>query len=615
MRPHLLLAAALISASAASAATPPDPEAGFRARAERLVSARADEDGRELIDWAKRIQLGDPHKYLLPVICAKVHRDPSDTVAWEMYRFLREVDKGKGDRGLYHFSAIGQARLFFGFEKVLPDDVRAWFEENAGGHLGLFRAGGTENHGMMSRTSGYVFAERFQKARGGPPDQDHLAFFREFLERECRKLYTIGMGEWDSSTYTAFSISSWANVYDFGQDPAARELARAALDWYAAMMALKQFHGVHAGCEARGFANHPLETQTDLISWLWWGTAPEGIEPELVQNKAGRYAVIAALSGYRPPAALAAIARKEVALPFQARMSKPSYYGYTESNVQQEVLWAAPHLQMATLYDPMPGNRTSGVIWPQTTQFKLALRLPGDVKVLGIGNGYHRHFPVEGRTPYDQFHQEKGAAINLCFLPDPALRAPDSAEESYVAVPDGVEEVARDGGWILLRAGEAWIALFPLAGEPAWDRFADWAKRTGAKPKDPEAPVPGYRALRTQGTLLGWVIDAASTAEFADAPALLRALKERCPVDRSRLESDREITYTSLAGDTLRMRHTGGPGGRPQAWTNGTELVFAEWPVFDSPVLKQPVGAGRVEVVAKDGSKVLLQPPPAPRSP
>ena len=54
------------------------------------------------------------------------------------------------------------------------------------------------------------------------------------------------------------------------------------------------------------------------------------------------------------------------------------------------------------------------------------------------------------------------------------------------------------------------------------------------------------------------MVDTTSTAEFPDAAALLRALEERCPVDRSRFESHREVTYKSLAGDTLRMRHTGG---------------------------------------------------------
>jgi hypothetical protein len=339
-----LVAAIHLTAPALRASAPPDPETGFRARADQILSARADEDGRELIDWARRIKLGDPHKYLFPVILAKAWRDPKDPVAWDMARFLRDVDqeKAKGDRGLYHFAAIGLTRLQFGFEKELPEDLRAWYAENAGGNLGKFRAGGTENHGMMSRTSGYVFAERFQKERGGPPESDHLAYFRAFLEREGRKLYTIGMGEWDSSTYVAFSLAGWMNVYDFAQDPEARALAKAALDWYASMMALKQFHGVHAGCEARGFANRPVDTQTDIISWLWWGTAPEGFKPDLVSNKGGRYAVIAALSGYRPPAELTALARKEVALPFQARMSKPSYYGYSEDNVSRRFSGAMP---------------------------------------------------------------------------------------------------------------------------------------------------------------------------------------------------------------------------------------------------------------------------------
>jgi hypothetical protein len=609
-----LVAAIHLTAPALRASAPPDPETGFRARADQILSARADEDGRELIDWARRIKLGDPHKYLFPVILAKAWRDPKDPVAWDMARFLRDVDqeKAKGDRGLYHFAAIGLTRLQFGFEKELPEDLRAWYAENAGGNLGKFRAGGTENHGMMSRTSGYVFAERFQKERGGPPESDHLAYFRAFLEREGRKLYTIGMGEWDSSTYVAFSLAGWMNVYDFAQDPEARALAKAALDWYASMMALKQFHGVHAGCEARGFANRPVDTQTDIISWLWWGTAPEGFKPDLVSNKGGRYAVIAALSGYRPPAELTALARKEVALPFQARMSKPSYYGYSEDNVSQEILWSDAGVQMSTLYDPTPGNRTTGTIWPQTTMFKLAVLTPGasgaagDVKVFGIGNGYHRHFPVEGRSAFDQFHQEKGAAINLCYLPPPEQRPPNAVPESYLAIPDGIEEVARGGGWIILGGGNTLIAVYPLGGEPEPDNFADWAGRTGAKPKEGAPPVPGYRALRLKGDLTGWVVQVKSGSR--DAQALLARLKAECPVNTSKLLSHREVSYRSLDGPEIRMVHTGGPGGKPRAWTGGKELEFSGWPVFDSPALSLPLRSGVIKIGAGEGSRLLKFP-------
>ncbi len=607
--PVLVLALALPPAILPlSASQPPDPEQGWRARADQILSARADEDGRELIDWARRIRLGDPHKYLFPVICAKLWRDPSDPVAWEMARFLRDVDKEKarGDRGLYHFAAIGLTRLQFGFEKSLPEDVRDWYAENAGGNLAKFRPGGTENHGMMSRTSGYVFAERFQKERGGPPETDHLAYFRAFLERECRKLYTIGMGEWDSSTYVAFSLSGWMNVYDFAQDPGAREMAKAALDWYASMMALKQFHGVHAGCEARGFANRPVETQTDIIAWLWWGTAPEGFQPDLVTRKGGRYAVIAALSGYRPPAELTALARKELKLPFQARMSKPSYYGYSEDNVSQEILWSDSGVQMSTLYDPTPGNRTTGTIWPQTTMFKLAVLAPGDVKVLGIGNGYHKHFPVEGRSAFDQFHQEKGAAINLCYLPPPEQRPPNAVPESYVAIPDGIEEVARGGGWIILGGGSALIAVYPLGGQPEPDHFADWAARTGAKPQEGTPPVPGYRALRLKGDLTGWVVQVKSGTR--DAESLLARLKAECPVDTSKLLSHREVSYRSLDGPEIRMVHTGGPGGKPRAWTGGKELAFTGWPVFGSDPLSLALRSGEMRLGIGEHSRTLKFP-------
>ncbi len=584
------------------------PDQGVRERAQRLLRAQATESLPEKIAWAERIKLGDPHKYIQPIIAAKLHFDPKDNEALHAYRWIMSVDRAKitspGDRGLYHFSAIYKARLFFGFENVLPTDIRGWFHENEGGHLSLFRAGGTENHGMMSRTSGYLFAERFQKGGTGDPERDDRAYFLNFLREECKKLYTIGMGEWDSSTYVTFTVTGWANVYDFAKDPKIRELAKAALDWYSVAYGMTYFHGFHAGPEARGFANAPVDANSDVLAWLWFGGAPPGFEPDLSPaNGAVRYAIGPALSSYRPDPVVGRIARKEVALPFAVRASKPQYYGYTEGNVYQEYGYYTDQFAMGTLYDPTPGNQTTGVIWPQTTLFKLAVRAPErkTTLVFGAANGYHRHFPVEGRSPYDQYHQERGAMINVCHVPDP--RADErTAPRSLLAVPAVLPDPLREGGWYFFAAGGAYVAARPLGTNTRWVDLADWSGRTQEKEKDGTVKTreyPEYKWLQTDGALCGWVLDTATRAQYATLDDFARAVRTKTQLDLSRFTSGRLVTYKSLYGDTLALRHTGGPGvpgGKPEAWTNGKRLVFADWPVYDSPYVRQPLKAGVLTV-------------------
>ncbi|MBW3625416.1 MAG: hypothetical protein KY468_18630, partial [Armatimonadetes bacterium] len=589
----------------AFASPPPRPDQGVKARAERLLKAQAQEDLYEKVNWAKRIKLGDPHKYILPIIAAKLRFNPNDKEALDAYRAMIEVDKQKikGDRGLYHFSAIYKGRIFFGYKDVLPTDILAWFNENEGGHLDLFRRGGTENHGMMSRTTGYLFAEQFQKERTGDLKTDPHAYFLDFLRKECKKLYTIGQGEWDSSTYVAFSAAGWLNLYDYAKDPKVRDLARAALDWYSAAYALKYFHGLHSGVESRGFSHTPLSGQTDVLGWLWWNDLPKGFEPDLSPKEGQvRHAINAALSGYRPDPIVSALAKKEVKLPFEARASKPVYYGYTESNVYQEYEYFTDSFTMSVLYNPTPGDKVVGEIWPQTTMFKLALLLPGTARVMGAANGYHRHFPVEGRSPYDQYHAHKGAMVNLCYVPDPNADR-RAAQRSLLAVPAELPPPVVRDGWYVFEAGETFVAARPLGTNTRWTDLADWSRRTS---DDPDGKVetkvyPDYKWLQTDGKLSGWIIDTGRKKEYGTLSRFIDALREKTRLDLSQMESDRTVTYRSLYGNTLKLRHPGGLGGKPDAWTNGRKLVFENWPVYESPYINEPLNRGILTV--NDGQR------------
>jgi len=573
-------------------------------RAKWVLQKGAEGSPAEVAAWAKRIGLGDPHKYLLPVVIAEVDQDATDAGTWEGMEFLMgdEKQRAKPGRGLYHFSAFNTARLYFGYRDKLPDSIGEWMDRNTSGRLGVFRAGGTENHGMMSRTSGYLFAEKFQKP-GATGKGDHLKYFRDFLRRECKKLYMIGMGEWDSSIYLAFTMSSWLNVLDYTKDDKIRELAHAAVDWYATALAIKYFHGVMIGPESRGFARGPGKSHADLIGWIWWGGLPGGRAPD-VKPAGVRYAVIPAASSYRPDEVIGNLARKSVKLPFEIRGSKPSYYGYTKSNVFQEVGYYTDTLAMGTLYDSYPGDKKSGTIWPQTTQFQLGLLTADDVLVMGVANPYHHYFPVSGRSPYDQYHQSKGTMLNVCYVPEGG-RNERTVERSLLGVQEGIQIAGNEKGWWFFTAGRNYIAARPLGKEPKWITSEAWRERIGKKGKKGKVSSldKDWKWLASDGALTGWIIDTGSAAEFSNLDDFKKAVLQPGRLNLKDFESNRKVSYKSLYGETLEITHTGGPGGRPEATIDGRELKFEDWPVFESPYVNEALNSGVLQV--SDGKEQL----------
>ncbi len=589
----LVLAAALLVAWAGAARAADDYETAFQERARYLITKRAAEDPVEIMEWADRIDLGDPHKYALGPILARLTLDPADAKALRAYRMLMEVDKGKADRGLYHFAAYYRARLFAQFRDVLPEDILASNRHDVRHFFPILTRGGTDNHAWMHRASGAIWSELVPGPYESDSERATQAWVRGWVRDQTRRLYHVGHGEYDSSSYVCFSAASVANLYDFTSDPGTKRVARAALDWFATSIARKYFHGCNMGPEARGFARGAVASNTDWLGWLWFGDAarpvPTDAEPKSVAKHA---AIVLALSTYRPHPAIRGVARKEVRLPYEARGSKPVYYGGpTEGgNKDQEVLWVGREAAMTTLYSPEKGVRTSGTILPQTTMFKVCLRGPDDVHVFGASNGYHRHFPLEGRTPYDQYHQAGPAALNVCHVGVPEDER--TKHRSIFGVPAGAGEATRDGGWWFWQVGRAYLAARPLNGRAA---FAE----IGFEQKGDDAT----RWLVSPGALTGWAVQVGEGPEVASLDAFRRAVLGRVRLDLTRFEADRDVTMTSLDGRTLRLRHTGGPGGRPEAWTDGQRVSYEGWPVFASPWVNEPLGSGVLTV--RDGTRTV----------
>ena len=543
---------------------------------------------------------GDPHKFALPGITARLFLDPTDAEAISLYRHLMEVDTLKSDRGLYHFAAFMRARLILQLGDVLPEDFVASTIADVNSHFDILRRGGTENHRFMHRASGLILAERIPGDHAGSnfTREENQAWLREWLQEEGRLMFTKGSGEYDSSTYVAFTVASLANIYDFTEDPEIKDMVRAMLDWKAAGMAHKYFHGLNMGPEARGFAreavgnfrgqnrfpgkahfDHPAQgTHTDWISWLWWGGSAAPVAMGEPGASINRYPVhILAMSSYRPPAILRDLARKEVTLPYEARGSKPPFQR-SFPNKDQEVLFVSDNFALTTLYSPEEGTQTRGSILPQTATFKVLMRDENGVRVFGAQNGFHGHFPLEGRSPYDQHHQVGASAINLCLVN--AEEDDRTFHRSLFGYPEAAgDPVAEASGWLIWEFGNAFLGVYPLGSDPEIVQDTDLRGHGRSF---------GYRFLKSRGTIGGWVVQLAERDEdIPDVAAFARALREETNLDLSGWPSEHTVGFRNLAGEEMTMRHTGGPGGRPEATVRSELLDFADWPVWESPFLEQ----------------------------
>lgn len=626
VRPFFLLSLLLIASTPALLWSAPvyaqAEERAWQRRANFIIEQTAARDLPAMQAWFDRTSFfqnggGDPHKFAFPGITARLYLDPTDEEAIALYRHLMEVDTLKSDRGLYHFAAFMRARLIFQLGDQLPADFIESTIYDVNHFFDIMRRGGTENHRFMHRASGLIFAERIP---GDLPGSAHSRaeneqFFRDWLAEEGRLMFTKGSGEYDSSTYVAFTVASLANIYDFTEDPEIRQQVRAMLDWKAAGMAHKYFHGVNMGPEARGFARQAVGhnpeaprfpgkshfttaaqgTHTDWISWLWWGGSAQPVAMGDAGASTDRYpSHILAMSSYRPPEVLRRLARKEVELPFEARGSKPPFQR-SRPNKDQEVLYVDHGFSLTTLYSPESGDQTRGSILPQTTTFKILVRDHHAVHAFGAQNGFHGHFPLMGRSPHDQHHQVGASAINVCWVQQ------DEDDRTFHRSLFGFPREAGDpnlhsSGWFIWEIGDTFLGVYPLGAEP--EIVADGDLRGHSRDH-------GYKYLKSRGTLGGWIVQLAGRDEdLVDGDAFGQALADHTEIDLAHWSDRQEVGFRNLAGETLRLRHSGETGGRPIAFRNDEEITYEDWSVWESPYIRQAIGEEKLTL--SDGQQILV---------
>ncbi|MFP4107128.1 MAG: hypothetical protein ACLFVU_13730 [Phycisphaerae bacterium] len=170
----------------------------------------------------------------------------------------------------------------------------------------------TDNLRAMREGTVYLMAEEVG-------NEDIRRLYKEKIRQNALKYLAVGNGEWDSEGYLGHTMSAYSNLYAFAKDKEVRGYAKAILDYLFLYAAKKYYRGGWGGPVKRDYGNCQPFSGSASICHLFFGDYP-GTNPHPERDSS-----LFINSGYRPPAAIVALARKEFSKPVEIFSSHPTY--------------------------------------------------------------------------------------------------------------------------------------------------------------------------------------------------------------------------------------------------------------------------------------------------
>jgi hypothetical protein len=455
----------------------------------------------------------------------------------------------------------------------------------------------TENLFLMRVTSVYLMAEE----TGNEATRN---LYKDTILKYAAALYRVGMGEWDSENYHGHSFAPLLNLFDFANDREVKAAAKACLDYLCAIGAVKYLRGAFNGPTNRDY-NHPqpFGGSAPCLLWLYFGDTP-------LDNTAYESDEVHVLtSGYRPPAAVVHLARKNFKRPAELFASKPSYTATTANDLETppeyfETQYFGRTFQLGSLV----GGTTAGKTAVNGFKIMAADAKRGAIAIQAVpgpdprfaGSAKYTEGKVSGENRVAQYGS---LAVWLVR---------DGASPWVWVVPGGVE-IETENEVTFLKCDQTWVALHPLnTTGPKLD--AELTKSLSAGKDD--AQWRDHRVVTARGTggaFCGVAVEVGEAPEFADFAAFKKAVAAKARVDAEKI-ADGEVQFTGANGKQVGIRFAanpletvvwrdgkphdwpqharhlyraadnGGPAVIEQAWRGGTLVVRAGKTVFTTTV-------------------------------
>jgi len=607
---------------------------------------------------------GDPLKYDLP---------PA-TASMLLGRKVKEVKSFLSIPGnlsqQYHFAAKNWARFYplfansmgeawklkfrqavanYSEDTRVSDDGKKWlklsFPHNLVGQTGYLLGGneiegGTENHKIMWRTSGLLYAQLFPDTAkiSGIPATEAAQLTKEMLRNFLKKLLVSGNGEYDSEIYYPHSIEGFLNLYDFSPDVETRLLAKFALDYYFATYGLKTVNGVIAGAQKRGYLANGKPSEMQIMLWIFAGVGSWDF-------KNAEIPIHIATTTYRPNKVILNIIQKKISLPFESKMSRP-FYHIDKSMAFAESFYCSQNYALGNVQNSIVDNPNQQMIW--------SLVAKGEAHPLCFSGGQPLRGSTSGHSPYTQTLHAKGtmivmtaptvlnASIDISYPPTPAgieranywhLAFADHPKnfESYarqkyackpllkVNFPDLNDPASIDQFWnvsknsastwfihpnelkpiqlngkFYFETPHAWVAVIPLNSNASFNISPSKSIVSEMKNVEAKTFFTENNVISFADDVSGYVLETAEKSRFETLEAWDIFLQKSTKLNFS--PQTKTAIYQSAFGDKMEMRYQSDKL-RPQAKLNGKTIDFEKFTnsaVYQSPYLTVKNGVMKV---------------------
>lgn len=569
--------------------------------------------------------------------------------------------------GVFHFILPGLAAL-----AGLYPDIPAWDDPFHGNpaltyrqnylrfvlqrsdNYNAFTGEGTENHINMSRPSAWVLASEAVRIGYEAPGTTFTAAqrrdqMRAWMLAWSQRMFTVGMGEWDSGTYHAISLEGWLVAYAYagterGWDPEVRAAARAVLDVYASILAVKQTGFMMGGAESRSGRNFSrMDNGTAYLAWLWYGQGSGAPPGSWRDNQAGE-AVYAAISDYRPPVRVIELAQRVPTVGETYHNTKPRYLLQAAAE-SVEVFHAAPTYTLGSANVAIGGFHASTF---QVVNWKLLTRPAAGAfpDVVSGNGGFYTLNGANYRDPWTQFAQHENVLVQLTRVPADAAAIVAAVQSAYGqwqaswysdftarwSSPDwgGFNGSMYNGRTIPLNfqassgnVGNARTSylVYPSSATPSISgdvRFLQIGQ-TYLAVRSVRGTAPGLNSGNRTFTdiapaadqLAGLIIEVGNAVEHGTFTAFRDAVIATTALDVSKRDSENRVTYTNLAGDLIDVTYqVSGSWVEPDFdWDYGVRtpggvalMHTADW---RQPEWPSGDGHGRVPAMTVNGSPVV----------
>lgn len=439
----------------------------------------------------------------------------------------------------------------------------------------------TDNLRAMRNTSMYLFAEE-------AGNEEMRLTMKKALLDYAQTLFNVGMSEWDSPNYHAHTLAPYHNLYDFAKDPQVKAIAKATLDWLYAAAAVKYRGGGFGAPNARDYGgNGALRSNVTKPASLYFGDTP-------VMAESDRDDLYHITSAYRPPAAVVALARKDLAAPgkpaepVEIMATKPAYVNWELGKPSVPAYWETQYLAGTFQIGTCVAKDTGGA-WNINAFKLLADSGPRgcDYFVAQTETTMGHSFKHAG----DQVGQHRNLVVWLRPARQPKPLMFQWPESAQVETSDGVT---------FIKLEKTWLALRPI----------NLSKLQRAKPEKAE----GYEdyqfhtasAASADAGYAGFALEAGDQQLHGGYDQFKASVIAKGKLDLSQLAKG-TVTLASPLGHALTITHNAENerpivlrDGKPVDW----DAADAVWhPAGGTPVIEQARFSGKLRVEA--GGKVF----------